>query len=137
LTRVICYDTDYFVKNIRYKDEQRFYDSMIKKGKRLIIQPYLKQFKIRPDFYCIDEDTFYEVISTRQAYHSRKDRINAAIKKGLKIKIVNPDGTEYHSKKPKLKIQKPIKAAPIYDIHKGKLIVESVFSVLRKEDQNI
>ena len=81
------------------KGEIQFQILMEKKGYELISQPYLKQFRMRPDFYCLQNKTYYEVITTRQSYHFRKDKIKKAQESGFKIKVVNPDGTPYHSKK--------------------------------------
>lgn len=77
--------------------EREFSEILIKEGKSFLYQPYLREFKIRPDFYCIDDDIYYEVIKTRQSYHARKDKINNAIAAGINIRVVKPNGREYVS----------------------------------------
>lgn len=80
---------------INNKGEKSFEEIMKSRGFTLIYQPYLKEFKIRPDFYCIEEHKYYEVISTRQAFHARKIKMEKALKSGLNLILVNPDGTPY------------------------------------------
>lgn len=82
-------------EKILNKGEQAFAEKMQAEGKKIIFQPYLREIKLRPDFYCVDDDIYYEVISTRQAYHLRKEKIKKAIDKGIKIKVVKPDGSPY------------------------------------------
>ena len=77
------------------KNEIIFKRVMEEKGLTLISQPYIKELKIRPDFYCIENKTYYEVISTRQAYHVRKEKMLRAKQFGIKLQLVNPDGTSY------------------------------------------
>lgn len=77
--------------------EKQFAELLIKANKYFVYQPYLKAFKIRPDFFCIEDNIYYEVINTRQSYYARKDKIDAAIKAGINIKLVRPDGKEYIS----------------------------------------
>ncbi len=83
---------------INNKGEKIFEEIMKAKGFNLIYQPYIKKFKIRPDFYCLEDKTYYEVISTRQAFHNRKSKIKKAIKDGLNLMLVNPDGSLYDKK---------------------------------------
>lgn len=82
-------------KIILNESEKAFSEIMENQGKKLIYQPYIREFKIRPDFYCLDDDTYYEVITTRQSYHSRKEKLKKAIESGLKLKIIKPDGSPY------------------------------------------
>jgi len=77
------------------KSEIKFKEMMKSKGFELIPQPYLKKFKMRPDFYCPKTRTYYEVIGTRQAYHIKKEKIKFAIRNGLKVSVVHPDGRPY------------------------------------------
>ncbi len=84
------------------KGEKDFQKMMESKGMKLIPQPYLRKFRIRPDFYCVNDDTYYEVISTRSAYLVRAKHIRLSQKRGIRIKVVNPDGTPYE----RLKIRK-------------------------------
>ena len=78
----------------------RFQNRMNSNGLTLIDQPYLESCRMRPDFYCIEDETYYIVIENRQAYHSRKARIERAISSGTRIKVVTPDGDPYPAKKP-------------------------------------
>jgi len=78
--------------------EKKFQEKLEAEGKRFILQPYIPELHMRPDFYCIDNETYYEVIGSRSGYCLRKDKIAEAIKKGIKLKIVNPDGTPYAPK---------------------------------------
>jgi hypothetical protein len=78
----------------------RFRNMMDSNGKTLIDQPYLEKSRMRPDFYCVEDKTYYIVIENRQAYHSRKQRIQQAILDGTRIKVVSPDGEPYPPKNP-------------------------------------
>lgn len=80
------------INNIGEKD---FAEMMEKRGYTLIYQPSLPSFKMRPDFYCVEDETYYEIIATKQTYHARKDKIKNAQKMGIKLKVVYPDGTEF------------------------------------------
>jgi len=77
------------------KDEKIFKRIMEAKGKKLISQPYLEKLGIRPDFYCPEEDTYYEVISRRHSYLAKAKKIREVKRKRVKISVVNPDGTPY------------------------------------------
>ena len=82
------------------QSRSRFQNRMNSNGLTLIDQPYLESCRMRPDFYCIEDETYYIVIENRQAYHSRKRRIEKAISSGTRIKVVTPDGDPYPAKKP-------------------------------------
>lgn len=75
--------------------ENRFEQKLISEGKTLIAQPYLQEFHLRPDFYCPEEDTYYEVIGTRQAWYQKRLKIQEARDKGLKIVTVDANGDPY------------------------------------------
>ncbi len=49
----------------------------------------------RPDFYCPETDTYYEVIRTKQAYHLHKKQLQLMLINRYKIEVVNPDGSSY------------------------------------------
>lgn len=89
---------------IRYSCEQRFAEILIKQGKKFIYQPAkfnVNSISYTPDFYIPEERTFYEVAGTRQA-HSRNRKQIKLIKKVypfIRIKVVNPDGSNYKSHK--------------------------------------
>lgn len=72
-----------------------FMKIMESRGIKLIQQPYLREFHIRPDFYSPKEDIYYEVTSNRQAYLIKAKKIRQLNKKGLKIQFVRPDGSAY------------------------------------------
>jgi len=54
----------------------------------------------RADFYCYDNDTYYEVVGTRQALSKLRHKITKLIetKPNIKIRIVKPDGHIYIDK---------------------------------------
>lgn len=81
------------------KDEKKFSRVMKAKGMKLIPQPYLEKLHTRPDFYCINNDTYYEVISHRDSYLTRAKLIRRTKRRGIKIDVVNPDGTLYEKLK--------------------------------------
>ena len=88
--------------------EERFRIMMEAKGFTLISQPMIEKAHIRPDFFCREEEIYYEVFSTRQAYHLRKFKIERAQRMGLRIKVVDPDGNPY----PKPKLKKEVQISP-------------------------
>ena len=59
----------------------------------------------RPDFYVVEDNMFYEVSGTRQAYSLGREKYEAFQREypSLKFKIVNPDGTDYCNRKPLVK----------------------------------
>lgn len=83
------------------KSEKEFADIMISQGYTLIPQPRTFRYNgtsYRPDFYCMQDDTYYEV----KTYLS----ISAAIRllefkkfyPYIKLKIVSPSGYPYYSR---------------------------------------
>lgn len=82
-------------------------------GKTLIAQPATfilphPYLTYRPDFYCVEENCFYEVAGTRQAYSQGKDKYAAfkAQYPRVKFKIVKPDASIYQTKpRPDFKLQ--------------------------------
>jgi hypothetical protein len=77
------------------KKEEIFKKIMESKSMTLISQPYIKKLKMRPDFYCVEDETYYEVVGTRQAWWQAKEKNLKAKRLGLKLKFVNPNGTQY------------------------------------------
>ena len=91
-----------------YKREKEFTKYLHKNGKSWIYQP--ERFKLekttyRADFYCPENDTYYEVAGSRQAFHLIKPKLIEFIKTypKIKFKIVRPNGREYASKESLLK----------------------------------
>ena len=88
---------------ISNKGEKEFYSLMRSKGILLERQPqYPKKFQRqnwpqRADFYSPITETYYEVISNYSAYYERYRLMLFAIFRGMKLNIVNPDGTVYRA----------------------------------------
>jgi len=91
-------------KKINNIGERTFAKVMKARGDKFIHQPHIKHIKLRPDFYCLNDDTYYEVIGTRQAYYAKKRKLLKAQKIGIKIKIVEPNGELFISNKRKQEI---------------------------------
>ncbi len=85
----------YIKKGVVNNGEKIFKDLMNDKGFTLVPHPYIRELKMTPDFYCVEDKTYYEIITTRQAYHSRKQKMWQAQRFNLNLKIVNPDGSPY------------------------------------------
>ena len=84
--------------------ESKFADFLKSQNKSWIFQPgrfKLKDATYRADFYCPEDDTYYEVVGTRQAISSLKSKIQEFIKTypDVKFKIVKPDGENYYRDK--------------------------------------
>lgn len=80
--------------------EETFAVYLETQGKAFAYEPIcfkLKKSRYTPDFYCPDNDTFYEVIGTRQALHASKNRIIKFLTEysGIKFRLVRPDGKNY------------------------------------------
>jgi DNA-binding XRE family transcriptional regulator len=72
-----------------------------------------KPVKYLPDFYCPEENIYYEVVGTRQAYHHNKHKYILMQKEypTIDFKIVNPDGSTFKTNKIKKDIQLKQKAS--------------------------
>lgn len=93
-----------------YPSEQQFADYLTAQGKTCVYEPVLQldtplpkragNQTYKPDFYCMEDDIYYEVSANRQAYHlsMKKIRRLREIYPDIKIKVVNPDGSEYGSR---------------------------------------
>lgn len=84
--------------------ESKFANYLESQNKSWIFQPErfkLKDTTYRADFYCPEDDTYYEVVGTRQAISSLKSKIQEFIKTypNIKFKIVRPDGKNYYRDK--------------------------------------
>lgn len=100
-----------------HKSEQAFADFLTFQGKTYEFQP--KRFELedttyRADFYCPEDDTYYEVVGTRQAISAIKWKILEFIRTypDIKFRIVKPNGIDYFIYgigKSKKKIGKPKK----------------------------
>jgi len=86
------------------KREEEFAEFLINQNKSFSFEPLrfqLKNTKYTPDFYCPEDDTFYEVVGSRQAIHANKIKILEFKKKypDLKFELVKPNGKKYSMKK--------------------------------------
>ena len=62
-----------------------------------------------PDFYCPDNDIFYEVVGTNSTYHQNKEKVKRFIRiyPHINFKYVHPDGSLFVPAKPSRKRKKP------------------------------
>ena len=88
--------------NVRERQFADFYEQTT--GFDLVAQPPSFQVqmdsgrsKYRPDFYCPNNDTFFEVVGTRQAWQQNREKISLFRKQWptLKFLVVHSDGREY------------------------------------------
>ena len=84
------------------ESEGLFTEYLESMGKTWIYEPmrfHLSKSTYKPDFYCPDNDTFYEVSNTRQAFHSNKEKYERFIEEypHIKFSIVRPSGELYAS----------------------------------------
>lgn len=80
--------------------EGQFAEHLESQGKSWAYQPIkfeLKNTTYKPDFYCPDNNTFYEIAGTRQAIHQRKRKVKELMEMfpNINIKIVKPNGNKY------------------------------------------
>jgi len=85
------------------KREEIFARHLENQGKCWAFEPIrfeVNQTTYTPDFYCPDEDTFYEVVGTRQAISQRAKKIADFIEiyPHIKFKLVHPNGEKYNYK---------------------------------------
>ncbi len=96
-----------------FPSEFEFSEHLKSQNKSWIFQP--KEFKLknttyRADFYCPENNTYYEVVGTRQAISAIKEKIKEFIKTypEIKFKIVKPNGENYYrTKQRKVIMDKP------------------------------
>lgn len=99
---------------IRHKREQVFLDTIADKNKTYTYQPRWFYFadgsKYMPDFYCKEDDTYIEIVGTRQAYHQNRHKY-------LKMESEYPH-TKFQvvKSKPKRKIPVGVYPDSIYQI---------------------
>jgi hypothetical protein len=103
---------------IRHAAEQIFADILKQSQLEFVYQPATFHFNgisYTPDFYVPKDQTFYEVIGTRQAYSLTRQKINLLEKvyPFLKICIVNPDGTNYESRPIRKSIEPLVSFTPL------------------------
>ena len=94
------YIDNIYKMNIR---EEMFAKYLEKKGLAWVFEQIrfqLKDTTYKPDFYCPDNDTFYDVIGTRQALHCSRNKIKELLKTypDIKYKMVKPTGEKYQIK---------------------------------------
>lgn len=85
-----------------FESERKFAEFLTKNKKTYVYQPVafkLKNTTYRTDFYCLEDNTYYEVVGSRQAFHSNKNKINEFIElyPDLNFKVVIPNGKIYRS----------------------------------------
>lgn len=73
-------------------NEQYFLDSMADPQKTYIYQPCTFHFArtgtYRPDFYCKEDDTYIEVLGTRQAHDQNKHKYKQMAKEYPAVKLI-------------------------------------------------
>ena len=84
--------------------EKIFVQFLDRQNKTWLYEPkrfILKTSTYKPDFYCPEDDTYYEVVGTRQAisaiFHKIIEFKNTY--PNIKFKIVNPNGEPYKGSK--------------------------------------
>lgn len=88
--------------------EQQFAKYLTTRGFDWVYEPFAFSLNVprpvqsgnrtyRPDFFCPDNNTYYEVSATRQAHSQSMVKIKLLKKlhPNMKIRVVNPDGTPY------------------------------------------
>lgn len=85
------------------KNEEQFAHLLEKQGKVWVYEPIrfdLDTTTYCPDFYCPDNNIFYEVIGTACAFYNNRHKYENLIKKYplINLKIVKPDGTAFNPK---------------------------------------
>ena len=85
-------------KHITNKAERQFAELLESRNNCYIYQPKdsrLIEIKYTPDFYIWTEDTFYEVVGSRQAFNQNRNKILAA-KEIVHLRIISPNGEDYN-----------------------------------------
>lgn len=85
------------MREITNKSEKAFAEYLDSLGVQYIYQPkvlVLEGINYTPDFFVLQNSSFYEVIGTRQAFSQNKIKINLA-QALVNLFIVNPNGTLY------------------------------------------
>ncbi len=82
------------------KSEGIFAEYLESKGRCWAYEPMrfiLSESTYRPDFYCPDNDTFYEVANTRQAFNFQRKKYERFVQEypHIKFVIVHPSGELY------------------------------------------
>jgi len=95
--------------------EEMFALYLESQGKAFAYEPIcfkLKKSRYTPDFYCPDDNTFYEVIGTRQALHMSRAKIIRFLNEypEIKFKLVRPDGKNYIMNDKNINLIKVMKA---------------------------
>ncbi len=84
--------------NVGIKRELKFACLMKKADIKFVHHPSyipINGQRYHADFYLPTTDEYIEIIGSRQAFHSRKEKIQKAME-FLKIKVLNPDGSPYN-----------------------------------------
>ena len=86
-----------------FPSEARFANYLDNQNKTWIFQP--KRFKLknttyRTDFYCPDNDTFYEVVGTIDSFYENRQKYEDFKKQypNIKFEIVSPNGKRFIKK---------------------------------------
>jgi len=92
-----------------YPREQQFANLLTKQKRKWIYHP--KRFEIddthyEPDFYLPKENLYIEVVGTRQAFHSNKEKYKKLkeLFPNINLRILTVEGKPYPPKKIKIKI---------------------------------
>lgn len=94
--------------------ELQFAEVFTKRGLTLVAQPCrfwlagIRQ-KYSPDFFCVEEDTYYEVSGSRQAHSQGRARIVLMAREysHIKFRVVKPNGEPYREIKKKKRLCLP------------------------------
>lgn len=95
-----------------HDSEKQFAHYLKSQGKTWLYEPRrfkLKATTYKPDFYCPENDIYYEVVGTRQAIWRAKNKIIEFKKSypNIKFKIVKPNGEMYIGRKFNLYAYRP------------------------------
>ncbi len=93
-----------------YPSEKQFADYLTAQGKTWAYEPKAFDLGIprpqmegnityTPDFYCFEDDIYYEVLASRSACSQRRKKIRLFKKQysNIKFKTVNPNGTIFNN----------------------------------------
>jgi hypothetical protein len=86
------------IKGITNVSEKMFSEYLKRLKLQYIYQPKIQALKgigYTPDFYVLQNDTFYEVVGSKQAFNINKPKLLAA-QALINLKIVRPDGMLYN-----------------------------------------
>jgi len=127
-----------------FKSEEVFAKFLDDQGKRWFYEP--RKFNLSfssytPDFYCVDNDTYYEVANGKSTLIKKEAKMNLFEKEypDLKLKVVTPKGKEIPKIDGRYCISKANVAnhSPITAFSIPKELLEKVKAVAKEEDRPI